>query len=123
MAEPVDATGELSVRYLLVAAVDGYLVGAPGLQVLVHDHARVVPFGYRNHLYHSSSGKASDHARLRFREVIGYLCPSVSASTHVPNMATPPLWLRFRSGCPDDKGVPHRGACLPDGTRSVRGGL
>src|SRR5215204_2715273 len=47
----------------------------------------------------------------------------VYASTHFPNMATPPLWLRSRSVCPDDKGLRHREACLPDGTHSVRGGL
>ncbi len=57
-----------------------------------------------------------------------YFLTVIYASTHVPNPcpehgATPPLWLRFRSECPDDKGLRHREACLPDGTRSVRGGL
>src|SRR5215211_6876395 len=47
----------------------------------------------------------------------------VYASNHFPNMATPPLSLRSLSECPDDKGLRHREACLPDDTHSVRGGL
>jgi hypothetical protein len=49
MAEPVDAAGEFSVRYLLVAAVDGYVVLSSGLQVPVDYNACVVPFRHRNH--------------------------------------------------------------------------
>src|SRR5215204_3206040 len=53
---------------------------------------------------------ASSHARLRF-------------NPFPEHGATPPLWLRSRSECPDDKGLRHREECLPDGTRPVRGGL
>jgi hypothetical protein len=50
VAEPADAAGELSVRHLVVAAVDGHLIFAPGLQVPVDDQACVVPLGCRDHV-------------------------------------------------------------------------
>ena len=52
MSEPVDAAGELPVGDLLVAAVDGDLVRATGLQVPVDENARVVPLRC---LYHAAS--------------------------------------------------------------------
>jgi hypothetical protein len=75
MAEPVDAAGKLAVGHLLVAAVDGHLVLASGLQVLVDDNARVVPLGHRDHGPHSSLGKAFDCDRLRLRIAIERLYP------------------------------------------------
>src|SRR5215208_190464 len=85
VAEPADAAGERPVGDLFVAAVDGDLFRAPGLQVAIDQNARVVPLG---DLYHYESplgyGAAEtprgglfvrchgplDHDRFRLRVVV-----------------------------------------------------
>ena len=63
VAEPADAAGEFPVGDLVVAAVDGDLIRATGLQVAVDQNTRVVPFGDLYH-YESPLGyRAAETAR------------------------------------------------------------